>query len=93
MGILDDAVNSVKNSLKWKAQGAINSGVEKGIGSVISRFKNKCPKCGKAVTEEGAKFCPNCSANLVLTCSNPNCQRISPIGTKFCPACGGKLKA
>jgi rRNA maturation endonuclease Nob1 len=92
MGILDDAFQSVKSNLKWKAQSEVNSGIEKGIRSVISKFKNRCPKCGKPVTEEGAKFCPNCRANLILTCSNPDCRHTLPLGTKFCPSCGTELK-
>ena len=91
MGMLDEMLNSAKNSLKWKAESAAVGGVEKGIKSVFSKFKNRCPQCKKPITDTSAKFCPNCRANLVSTCSNPNCLRVLPLGTKFCPACGTKL--
>ncbi|MDD4333200.1 MAG: zinc ribbon domain-containing protein [Patescibacteria group bacterium] len=91
MGIINDFVSGVKNNFKWQAQSAVIGGTNKGIKSVIKIFKNKCPKCGKPVKEEAAKFCPNCRANLVLVCKNPNCQRQSPLNTKFCPSCGSDL--
>ena len=92
MGIVDDMFESVKSSLKWKAQSTVVNGVDKGIRSIFSKGKNKCPQCGKTVEDHSAIFCPNCRANLVLTCPNPECQKISPLKTKFCPACGAKLQ-
>jgi len=92
MGLLDDLVSGVKNSLKWQAQTAVTGGITSGISSVIKKFKNKCPKCGKPITDPSAKFCPNCRANLVLVCKNKDCGRESPRGTKFCPSCGSDLQ-
>lgn len=92
MGITDDLFSSLKNTLKGRAESAVIGGVDKGIRSAISKIKNRCPKCGKPVEDTTAKFCPNCRANLVLTCPNPNCQKTLALGTKFCPACGTELE-
>ncbi len=91
MGFLDSIIQGIKDNLKWRARGEAIKGVEKGIGSVIKRAKNRCPKCRKPITEEGARFCPHCRAKLVLVCPSPNCQRESPLGTEFCSSCGAKL--
>lgn len=90
MGIVNDLISGVKNSLKWRAQSAVIGGVDSGIRSVIKGFKNKCPQCGKPVKEDSATFCPNCGASRVLICK---CGRQSPLGTKFCPGCGSKLQS
>lgn len=92
MGIFDEFASSIKNNLKWQAQSAVTGGVDSKVRSIIKGFKNKCPKCGTAVKEEAATFCPSCGASLVLTCKNPNCGRQSKLGTKFCPGCGSKLQ-
>jgi len=95
MGILDDLLSGVKNSLKWQAQSAVTGGISSGVSSIVKKFnnKNKCPECGKAITDETAKFCPNCRAELVLTCKKEGCGRELPRGTKFCPSCGSELKS
>jgi rRNA maturation endonuclease Nob1 len=92
MSIIDDLVSGVKNNLRWQAQSAVTSSMDKGVRTVVKNFKNRCPKCGKAVKEEGARFCPNCQAKLVLICPNSNCGRELPLKTKFCPSCGSSLK-
>ena len=92
MGIVDELASGIKNNLKWRAQSAVIGGVDAGVRSAIKSLKNKCPKCGAAVKEETATFCPSCGASLVLICKNPNCGRQSPLGTKFCPGCGSKLQ-
>ncbi len=91
MGIVNDLILGVRNTLKWRAQSAVTGGVDAGIRSVIKMFKNKCPKCGKPAKENGAVFCANCGASMFLVCKNSNCGRQSPLGTKFCPGCGSKL--
>ena len=93
MGIVNDFVSGLKNNLKWQAQGAVVGGVSSGVKSIFRGIKNRCPKCGKLVKDQGANFCPNCRANLILICKNSTCGRQSPIGTKFCPGCGAKLRA
>jgi hypothetical protein len=93
MGIVNDFISGLKNNLKWQAQGAVVGGVTTGVRSIFKGLKNRCPKCGKSIKDEGANFCPNCRANLILICKNPACGRQSLIGTKFCPGCGAKLKA
>lgn len=93
MGIIDELASGVKNSLKWRAESAVIGGVDSGVRAVIKGLKNKCPKCGAAVKEESATFCPSCGTSLVAVCKNPNCGRQSPLGTKFCPSCGSKLSA
>lgn len=91
MGFIDSIIQGIKDNLKWRVRGEAIRGVEKGIGSIIKKAKDRCPKCGKPITEVGARFCPNCRAKLILVCSNPFCQRESPLGTKFCPFCGAKM--
>lgn len=91
MGFFDNTIQGVKDNLKGRARGEAIRGVEKGIGSIIKKVKNKCPKCGKSIAKEGLRFCPHCGAKLVFICPNPNCQQESPLGTKFCPFCGAKL--
>ena len=96
MGMIEDLASGVKNSLKWQAQSAVSSGISTGISGITSIFKkmkNKCPECHAPIPDESAKFCPNCSANLVLICKKEGCGRESPRGTKFCPTCGSELKA
>ena len=93
MGIADDLISGIKNSLKWQAQSAVVGGVSTGIKSVVESFKNKCPKCGKQIKEVSATFCPNCGASRVLICKNTSCGRQSPIGIKFCPSCGSNLQS
>lgn len=95
MGLIDDLASGVKSSLKWQAQSAVSGGLTTGIAgisSAIKKLKNKCPECHKPLPDESAKFCPNCSAALVLTCKKEGCGRESPRGTKFCTACGSKLE-
>ena len=92
MGFFDHTIQGIKNNLKQKARGEVVRGVEKGIGSIIKRVKNRCPKCGKPITKKELKFCPYCGAKLVLVCPNSTCQRESPLRTKFCPYCGTELR-
>lgn len=91
MGLFNDIARGIKNSLKWRARSGLTKGIEKGIDSVVKNFKDRCPKCGKPITEIGARFCPHCRAKLVLICPNPNCQREASLGTDFCSFCGAKL--
>lgn len=92
MGFVNDLISGVKNNLKWQAQSAVVGGIGTGVKSAFRGLKNRCPQCGKPVTDSAANFCPNCRASLVLICKNPMCARQSPLGTKFCPGCGSKLK-
>lgn len=48
-----------------------------------------CSECQQPVAP-GAKFCPNCGANLQgATC--PECGAAAPTDAKFCPECGHAL--
>ena len=66
-----------------------------GLGSEFSSpvtplgaSSKKCPKCGAGI-KEGAKFCANCGAHLVINC--PNCNAELGLDSKFCPECGTPL--
>jgi len=93
MGMLDGIIHKVKDDLEWKAGQEISSGIARGAKNVISKGEvdqSKCPKCKKKITESGLKFCPNCGAKLVVTCTK--CSVEFPAGTKFCTKCGDALK-
>ena len=48
----------------------------------------RCPSCG-CENREGAKFCSECGASLVLRCSS--CGMENRPGAKFCDECGASL--
>ena len=50
----------------------------------------RCPKC-KTENRQGARFCANCGASLVLAC--PQCGTELPAFAKFCDACGAQVTA
>jgi ABC-type oligopeptide transport system substrate-binding subunit/class 3 adenylate cyclase len=47
-----------------------------------------CRKC-EAANREGAKFCVDCGARLILAC--PQCETELPPSAKFCDACGAQV--
>ncbi|MFZ2038357.1 MAG: zinc ribbon domain-containing protein [Minisyncoccia bacterium] len=95
MGFLDDLTGKIKNEVSWK----VGQGVSTGISKVASKIFDKkapeakvpkCPKCKKEITDPALRFCPECGAKLIVTCSK--CNIDYPIGTKFCTQCGEVLK-
>lgn len=95
MGFIDDLGNKIKNDVSWK----IGQEASTGLGSLTSKiFRKKtpedktpkCPKCKKEISDAGLKFCPDCGAKLMMTCSK--CNIDYPTGTKFCTQCGETLK-
>ena len=50
----------------------------------------RCPSCG-ATTADGARFCPNCGAELAARCAA--CGEALPADAAFCPACGQAVAA
>ena len=49
----------------------------------------ECPVC-KTENPEGAKFCLNCGAKLILTCAE--CGTELPVNAKFCHECGAHIE-
>jgi membrane protease subunit (stomatin/prohibitin family) len=49
-----------------------------------------CAKCQSQIPA-GAKFCPNCGAQVVVQGQCPNCHAQNAPGAKFCSNCGAKL--
>ncbi len=54
------------------------------------KLPQPCPKCGRPLPGENAKFCPECGARLVKSC--PKCGVEIKGNPKFCPECGEKLE-
>jgi RNA polymerase subunit RPABC4/transcription elongation factor Spt4 len=49
-----------------------------------------CPVCKNEETSITGQYCQICSARLVNTCSNFNCNTLLPTNARFCPICGSR---
>ena len=95
MGFTDDLINKVKNEVSWKLGQEASSGISKVASKIFTKKAPeakvpKCSKCGKEIVDAGLKFCAECGAKLMVTCTK--CNVDYPVATKFCTQCGEALK-
>ena len=71
---------------------AVGQGLAQGGAALGGKpaTKVRCHKCN-ALTEEGAKFCPQCGSPLGKTKPCTNCRELNDPDAKFCDHCGAAI--